>query len=155
MSATWQLSDLHHIGLTVRDVEASIVFYRDVLGMSLIGRRERVVADYVAQQTGYEGVELSVASFRVQPESAQSIEVVQYLTHRGEPLDNATNRAGSTHICILVDDLRACHQELTGKGVVFQSEPVTITAGPNRGGLVVYFLDPDGYTLELFQRAKS
>jgi catechol 2,3-dioxygenase-like lactoylglutathione lyase family enzyme len=31
------------------------------------------------------------------------------------------------------------------------SEPVTITAGANVGGLVVYFYDPDGYTLELFQ----
>jgi hypothetical protein len=32
---------------------------------------------------------------------------------------------------------------------------VTITAGPNAGGLVVYFYDPDGYTLELFQSPKN
>ena len=45
----------------------------------------------------------------------------------------------------------ACHADLKAKGVRFKSEPVSITAGPNAGGLVVYFYDPDGYTLELFQ----
>jgi hypothetical protein len=37
------------------------------------------------------------------------------------------------------------------QGVRFKSPPVTITAGPNRGGLVAYLFEPDGYQLELFQ----
>lgn len=65
----------------------------------------------------------------------------------------ATNRAGNTHLCLTVSDLRACYAALQAQGVHFQSELVTITAGPNQGGLVVYFFDPDGYTLELFQPA--
>ena len=149
----WKLAELHHLGMTVADIERSIEFYRDLLGMQLIGRRPCVEADYVAQQTGYEGVQLSVASFRVQPESSQSLEVVQYLNHAGEPADPATNRPGNTHLCITVDDLQSAYQELSEKGVTFKSEPVTITAGPNKGGLVIYFYDPDGYTLEMFQPA--
>jgi len=62
---SWQLADLHHVGLTVADIERSIHFYRDLLGLELIRLRPRVTADYVAQQTGYAGVELSVASFLV------------------------------------------------------------------------------------------
>ena len=31
----WRLTDLHHVGLTVSDIEESIRFYRDVLGMRL------------------------------------------------------------------------------------------------------------------------
>jgi catechol 2,3-dioxygenase-like lactoylglutathione lyase family enzyme len=54
-----------------------------------------------------------------------------------------------------VNDLRACHAELRAKGVCFKSDPVTITAGPNTGGLVIYFYDPDGYTLELFQMPEN
>jgi len=151
---SWKLSDLHHLGITVSDIERSIVFYRDALGMELIGRRPHVAADYIAQQTGYDGVELSVASFRVSPTSRQSLEVVQYLNRADKPSDQATNRPGNTHLCLLVNDLRACYADLKEQNIHFKSEPITITSGPNKGGLVVYFLDPDGYTLELFQPAK-
>ena len=97
------------------------------------------------------GVELNVASFRVNADSRQSIEMVQYMNHTGEVGDPATNRAGNSHLCLLVDDLRASVQDLKSRGVQFKSDPVLITAGPNQGGLVIYLLDPDGYTLELFQ----
>jgi lactoylglutathione lyase len=153
-SPAWRLGDLHHLGLTVGDVERSIAFYRDILGMTLHRRRSHVDNDYVAAQTGYPGVVLNVASFKVSPDSAQSLEVVQYMNHVGPPAETATNQPGTSHLCVTVDDLRACYADLKTKGVRFKTEPVTITAGPNAGGLVVYFYDPDGYTLELFQPAK-
>ncbi len=151
----WNLESLHHLGLTVTDIERSIRFYRDVLGMTLHRRRPHVDNDYVAAQTGYPGVVLSVASFRVSPDSPQSLEIVQYLNHSGQPADTATNRPGNSHLCLTVNSLIDCYTELKSKGVQFKSEPVTITAGPNAGGLVVYFFDPDNYTLELFQPPQS
>ena len=71
----------------------------------------------------------------------------------GEPSDQATNRPGNSHICFLVDDFMSCYEDLKSQGVKFKSDPVHITAGPNQGGLVVYFLDPDGHPLEMFQPA--
>ena len=154
-STPWRLGTLHHIGLTVADIERSIRFYRDVLGLTLFRRRPHVDCDYVALQTGYPGVVLNAASFQVAPGSAQSLEIVQYMNQAGPPVEPATNRPGASHLCLTVDDLRACQADLRAKGVRFKSEPVTITAGPNAGGLVVYFYDPDGYTLELFQMPES
>ena len=151
----WQFSDIHHLGMTVTDIERSIVFYRDLLGMTLTGRRECVEEDYVAKQTGYEGVKLSVASFRVRRDSPNSLEVVQYLNHTGEPVDTSTNRPGGTHLCLLVDDLDAAYSNLKSKGVRFKSDPVEITDGPNRGGKVIYFFDPDSYVLEMFEPARK
>ncbi|MEE3371751.1 MAG: VOC family protein [Planctomycetota bacterium] len=151
----WSLSDLHHLGLTVDNIERSIEFYRDLLGMELVGRRPSVTADYVARQTGYAEVELNVASLRVSPGSRQTLEIVQYMSHAGQPSLPETNRAGVSHLCLLVDDLVASYEDLTARDVRFRSEPVTITAGPNKGGLVVYLYDPDGYVLELFQPATS
>ncbi|HVC97922.1 MAG TPA: VOC family protein [Pirellulales bacterium] len=150
-SPAWRLGEMHHVGLTVSDIDRSIGFYRDLLGMTLHRRRPQVDNDYVSLQTGYAGVVLNVASFRITPDSPQSLEVVQYMNHSGPPVPTATNRPASSHLCLTVSDLRACHADLKAKGVRFKSEPVTITAGPNAGGLVVYFYDPDGYTLELFQ----
>jgi catechol 2,3-dioxygenase-like lactoylglutathione lyase family enzyme len=149
-SSSWRLSGFHHLGLTVRDIERSIVFYRDVLGMELLRRRE-TDADYIGLQTGYRGVRLAAASFRPTPDSPQSMEVVQYLTHAGEAADPATNRAGNSHLCLTVDDLGVAYRALRERGVKFRSEPVEITSGPNQGGLVIYLYDPDGYTIELFQ----
>ena len=154
-SKTWSLSRIHHLGLTVSDIERAIEFYRDVLGMEVVGRRPSVKTDYVAQQTGYPDVELNVASFRISPTSEQTLEVVQYMSHAGKASQPATNQPGTSHLCLLVDDLRAGYDDLSAHGVRFKSAPVTITAGPNKGGLVVYFFDPDGYTIELFQPANS
>src|SRR5262249_37834154 len=127
----WRLGGLHHLGLTVADIESSITFYRDILGMTLHSRRPHVANDYVAAQTGYAGVVLNVGSFKVSPDSAQSLEVVQYMNHAGPPAETATNRAGNSHLCITVNDLRACHADLKAKGVRFKTDPVPITAGPN------------------------
>ena len=151
---SWRLADLHHVGLTVSDIERSIVFYRDVLGMTLVRRRPHVDNYYVAQQTGYAAVVLNVASFKVSTDSPVSLEIVQYMNHAGPAAETATNRPGNSHLCITVSDLRTAVADLRGKGVRFKSEPVSITAGPNTGGLVVYFYDPDDYTLELFQPPK-
>ena len=142
---------LSHIVLPVADLDAALAFYRDLLGMELIGRRPSVTADYVAQQTGYDNVELNVASFRISPTCRQTMEVVQYMNHTGQQAATETNRAGNSHLCLLVDDLKTAVRDLSTAGVVFQSDPVEITAGPNQGGLVIYLKDPDGYTLELFQ----
>lgn len=150
-SSRWRWGDWHHVGLTVSDIERSVAFYRDVLGMSLVRRRPHVGHDYIALQTGQAGVVLSAASLKVSPESRQSLELAQYLQGAGPPAETATNRSGVSHLCLTVNDLRACHAELKARGVSFKSDPVLITAGPNKGGLVVYLSDPDGYTLELFQ----
>ena len=147
----WQLVEFHHIGLTVSDIERSIVFYRDVLGLTLVRRRPQIDSSYVGEQTGYPALVLSAASLKVSHDSRQSLELVQYMNHAGPPADTASNRPGNSHLCLATNDLRACHAALTAQGVRFKTAPVEITAGPNQGGLVVYFYDPDGYTLELFQ----
>ena len=151
----WQFADIHHLGMTVSNIERSIEFYQNVLGLTLIGRRPLVDEGYVARQTGYEGVQLSVASFRVRPESPQSLEIVEYLNCTGQPADTATNKPGNTHLCLVVDDLLAAYADLKSQGVRFRSDPVEITAGPNRGGRVIYCFDPDGYVIEMFEPVRS
>jgi catechol 2,3-dioxygenase-like lactoylglutathione lyase family enzyme len=150
---TWSFKDVHHVGITVSDIERSILFYRDLLGMQLVARRPCVEEGYVAEQTGYEEVKLSVASFRVRPDSPNSLEVVQYLNHTAQPASTSTNQPGVTHLCLLVDDLAAAYKALSAEGVRFRSAPVQITAGPNKGGRVIYLYDPDDYVLEMFQPA--
>ena len=150
-TTNWTFSGIHHVGLTVSDIDRSIEFYRDVLGLTLIRQRPKVDADYVVKQTGYKGVELSVASFSLGPRGAPSLELAQYLNYPGPPSDQSTHRPGNSHLCLVVSDFLACYEDLRAKDVRFKSEPVTIGAGPNTGGMVAYLFDPDGHAIELFQ----
>lgn len=144
---------MHHIGLTVSDIERSVTFYRDVLGMQLV-RRRVADADYLAQQTGYEGVRLSAATFKPSADAPQTIELVQYLTHTGTARESATNQPANAHVCFQTPDIRQAARWLVDHGVRLKTEPVAITSGPNQGGQVVYFYDPDGFILELFEPPK-
>jgi catechol 2,3-dioxygenase-like lactoylglutathione lyase family enzyme len=148
------LSGIHHVGLTVSDIERSIRFYRDALGLTLV-RRRRTAAGYIGRQTGCPGAELEVASFQVRSGGGPSLELVQYVSHSGAANEPGTHRVGSAHLCFHVDDIHTAYELLRQQGVCFKTPPIEITSGPNQGGFGVYLSDPDGFTLELFQPPRN
>lgn len=140
----------HHSGLTVSDMERSLAFYRDVLGLVVVADMQPE-ADYPARVTGVAGATFRIVFLRVPP-GDHILELMQYKTGAGDPLPLATNRPGCGHICFEVDDLPALHARLAAQGVRFVSEPIPITQGVNKGGYAVYLRDPDGITVEFLQR---
>jgi predicted enzyme related to lactoylglutathione lyase len=54
-------------------------------------------------------------------------------------------------MAFVVEDVSAEYQRLSEAGVDFVSSPNRIDEGVNAGGWTVYFIDPDGITLELVQ----
>ncbi len=140
---------VYHTGFTVSDIERSVAFYRDVLGMRLV-RRQTGTAPYLARVTGFDGVRLEIAL--LQPADGGSmLELLQYVSHPAPATDRATNRPGTGHLCFNVDDLRAAGAALSRRGVTLVSAPTEITAGSHAGGWAVYLRDPDGFTVELYQ----
>lgn len=146
-----------HFSFTVSDIERSIAFYRDLLGLKLV---HRMVHDqkYTSSQIGFADALLKVALLNVDgmPQgpspSGHVLELIEYVNPRGEPLDAATNRPGAAHLALQVDDLAAEFARLQAAGVQFRSEaPVRVTHGRHSGGLTCYLLDPDGITLELLE----
>jgi lactoylglutathione lyase len=145
------LRGFHHSSFTVSDMERSLAFYRDVLGLAVVVDQEPQ-ADYPARVTGFPGAILRIVFLQVAGGDGHRLELIQYKTRAGEPLPLATNRPGCAHVCFLVDDLPAVYERLRARGVAFVSAPVPITEGVNRGGAAVYLRDPDGITIELLQR---
>ena len=140
---------VYHTGFTVSDIDRSLAFYRDALGLRLV-RRQTGTAPYLAAVTGFEGVRLEIAL--LQPADGGSmLELLQYVSHPAPPTDRATNRPGNGHLCFKVEDIRAACAELRQRGVTLVSEPIEITAGAHAGGWAVYLRDPDGFTIELYQ----
>jgi lactoylglutathione lyase len=111
---------------------------------------------YTDKLVGYKDAYLKVAQLRVPgatiPMSRHHIELVEYIHPRGEDILLDTNRTGVGHWAFMVDDIHAEFKRLKALGVTFKAEkPIAIEEGVNKGGYTIYFLDPDGITLELIQ----
>jgi len=143
----------HHTSFTVGDLERSLGFYRDLLGMAVVYHVAERSTPYLAEITGFPGVRMATALLRPTVDSTDLLELIEYIEPRGTPLEVQTCHPGSAHLCLITDDLRALYERLQTAGVLFRSPPVELNTGPNAGGWSVYSLDPDGITIEFFQPA--
>ena len=141
---------IDHAGITVSDLDRSIAFYRDVLGLEVLVVFERSSAD-IGRVVGYPDARLRIGFLRAPGDSAR-LELLQYLTPTGTPQSYETRNPGTGHVCFRVTDIHAVYRQVVAAGLEVRSDgPVEITEGPNRGLLALYFRDPDGYTIELHQ----
>jgi lactoylglutathione lyase len=148
------LIDTWHFSFTVADIERSVEFYRDVLGMELVHRQEQSNA-YTRKFVGYPDAHLKVAQLRIKGRetgrSGHLLELVEYVAPKGQKVDTRTPNPGTAHLAFEVDDIQAEYRRMVALGVRFRCEPVAIEAGINKGGHTVYFLDPDDITLEILE----
>jgi catechol 2,3-dioxygenase-like lactoylglutathione lyase family enzyme len=145
---------IFHVGFVVGDLDASIRFYRDGLGLVLRHRQLQHNA-YTATLVGYPDALLEVAQFQLAegepPPSGHILELVSYERPASGPADRERNSLGVGHLAFVVDDIFEAAARLQAMGAELVSEPVSITAGINAGGWTVYIRDPDGVNLELVQ----
>lgn len=148
------LKEIWHSAFTVRDLERSLQFYCGILGLELVHRQQQSNA-YTSRLTGYDDADLLVAMLKLPDApsglSGHALELIEYVHPAGEPVDAATCNPGSAHLAFAIENMAETHRRLLDRGVKFKSDPVLIEAGRNKGGYTVYFLDPDGITLELIQ----
>lgn len=117
-------SKVNHIGVAVKSLEASLPFYRDVLGMIFEGIE--AVADQKVRVAF-----LAVGESRIEllEPTAEDSPVARFLEKQGE---------GIHHIAYQVDDLAATLSKLKADGVRLVDET------PRRGahGTMIAFLHP-------------
>jgi lactoylglutathione lyase len=143
-----------HFSFTVSDVDRSIEWYCNTLGLELV-HRQRGDNAYTRTLVGFPDAVIEVAQFRIPgvlPRgSTHILELVQYISPLGQRTAGAINNVGAAHLAFVVDDIDAEYARLKEQGVRFRNPPVKITEGVNEGGAACYFSDPDGITLELLQ----
>jgi catechol 2,3-dioxygenase-like lactoylglutathione lyase family enzyme len=141
-----------HTGITVSDVERSLVFWRDVLGFEL-SHRAHQTGDLAEKITGVRGAEILIAVVKA---PGHKIELLEYRA----PADRKKLTArpcdiGSMHVALIVHDLDAVLETIAASGWQAAGEPQTLTVGPNAGKRVIYVRDPDGTTIEFMQLAET
>lgn len=148
-----RITKAHHTGLTVKSLDRSIAFYRDLLGFEVVFAWNPK-APYIAELVGYPDVDLHGAILRI-PNSDVFLELLEYRGVAQVGVDMANGNVGNAHIAFNVDELDPLYQRLKSSGVDSVSAPVTPTIGPNRGGRAVYLIDPDGFRVELIETARG
>src|SRR5688572_17802193 len=122
----------HHTGFTVRSLEPSLAFYRDLLGLEVVFQWNPQ-APYIGELVGYPEVDLHAAILRI-PGSDGFLELLEYRNIPEQAVDTANGNIGNGHIAFTVDELDPLYERLTAAGVRSVSQPVTPSIGPNKGG---------------------
>jgi glyoxylase I family protein len=137
--------ELFHVGLTVKDLQRSLSFYRDVAGMEA---REIIIGespefDTLTNNPGarLRAVHLTSGSFMLQ--------LLQYEAGGGTTLDLHHNNIGSPHFCFYIPDVEAKYAEIKRRGDVKITSGIVPIAHNMRS---FYTEDPDGVPVEFLQR---
>ncbi|MCZ6575028.1 MAG: lactoylglutathione lyase [Acidiferrobacterales bacterium] len=122
-----------HTMIRVGDLDRSIKFYTEVLGMQLLRRKDYPDGKFTLAFVGYG------------PESEGA---VIELTHNWDT-DHYELGNGFGHVALAVEDAYAACAEIKKRG-----ERVVREAGPMKHGttVIAFVEDPDGYKIELIQK---
>ena len=122
-----------HTMIRVGNLDRSITFYTEVLGMRLLRRTDYPEGRFTLAFVGY---------------NEESEGAVLELTHNWDTTSYELGN-GFGHVALAVDDAYAACAEIKARG-----GKVTREAGPMKHGttVIAFLEDPDGYKIELIQR---
>ena len=122
---------LLHTRYRVHDLEKTVSFYRDVLGLEEIRR-----------QTSGRGSQLV---FLKAPRSEEEIEICKFDESRPVVVG-----PDLTHLAFEVDDLEKFAKEAAAKGYALSDGP-----HPSGSGKIAFIDAPEGYEIELIERGRK
>jgi catechol 2,3-dioxygenase-like lactoylglutathione lyase family enzyme len=138
---------LHHTGLTVADMDRSLHFWRDAMGMEVVFQQEKA-GGYLEAIVGEPGAHVLMTHLAFGGEGPR-IELFQYLAPSGGQHLSRPADVGFAHVCVACDDLDERLERLVAAGGRPFSTPVEVDTGVNKGGRSVYLRDTDGHVVEL------
>lgn len=128
------VTKLLHTRMRVNDIEASVRFYEQALGLRTIRRR-----------TSPRGAQLA---FLQTPNSDEEIELCQMPTSMSVPV---AVQPDLVHLAFQVENMEAFVADLTARGYALSDGPTATSSGS-----IIAFIDaPEGYEVELIQVSKA
>ena len=126
---------LLHTMIRVRDLDASLNFYTNLLGMKLLRKRDYPTGKFTLAFVGY---------------GDESSNAVIELTHNWDQKEPYALGTAFGHLAIGVRDVYKACEQLGAAGV-----KIPRPAGPMAHGvsIIAFIEDPDGYRIELIQRS--
>ena len=127
-----------HTMVRISDVDASLRFYCELLGMTEIRR-------YDSEKGRFTNIFLAAPADEAEASSDRKAPLLE-LTHNWDPEEYKTGRAWG-HLAFRVDDIYATCQRLMDNGVTINRPP--------RDGYMAFIKSPDGISIELLQNGEA
>lgn len=150
------LKEVIHIGITVSDMDRSIDFYKNILGLTFQGEM-LMQGEETDQLFARKNCKVRVAYLNGNNIlNAPPIELLQFVSDACEISQSDLHKTSISEICFRVDNIEDTYKQLKNKGVEFLSEPQFFDFTDQGLGKskAVYFKDCDGIILELLQPIK-
>ena len=143
------LKSMFHTGFVVRDIDKTIDFYTNVMGLTLVGRTERT-GDFACKLLAFEDAHIKGAF--VELGDGHQLELIQYINPPVGDGHLHRNDAGASHLAFFVEDIDAFYADKSQRGLTFNSDPAALY---DDGGKLLrkalYAQDPDGNWLEFVE----
>lgn len=146
------ITGVHHTSRSVGDMDRSLEFYRDLLGLEVLLDTE-MSGEMLEREVALEGARLRLVELGTGGETM--LELLQY--HAPPSRDARELRpcdVGAHHVALTVDDIQSAYERLSAAGVEFTCPPQEVDAGHFAGHRTVYCYDPDHMIVELWQVAR-
>lgn len=127
-----------HSAVTVSDLRTSLAFYQDALGLEPFNDH----ADDVLRS-----VDLRL------PGTDRFWRLEEYRESARYPASSRPCDPGFAHVCLYVGDAEGVLRRLQKRGFTSRAPVQTVSSGAHTGAKAVYTMDPDGFVVELYQRA--
>ena len=143
------IKSLGHVGLGVSNMERSLEFYRDYLGMEVL-MELNIADDRIGKVIGIKDAACQIAHLQL---GDAVLELFEYSSPEGKNIANNTRQCdhGLIHIGFEVDDFHTHIKQLEEMDIKFLGETVEFRPGV----WIVYFYGPDGEVIEFRQRSYS
>jgi lactoylglutathione lyase len=142
---------LANVGLHVEDVDRSLAFYRDLLGLEVrfdygwqSDPRLLAITD-TADATGIRIVNLVSAG------SETSITLVELRGIERTAVSAGFQDPGTMHLAFRVDSLDSLYERITAAGYRALAPPSVVSGGAPGKAKIVFLVDPDGFAVELVE----
>lgn len=142
---------IHHTCLTVSDMEKSLKFYRDGLGLEIVQDVDEQ-GERLSRETQMEGAHNRLVWLKTTMGNTL-VELLQYIHPIGKPFpaDARCCDVGMPHISFLVENIDETYETLCKMGTKFTAPPMACDNSTFEGAKTAYCYDPDGIFVELFQ----
>jgi methylmalonyl-CoA/ethylmalonyl-CoA epimerase len=123
---------MDHVGISVKDMEKAIAFYRDVIGMEKV--LDRFFDIGLEEIIGEKGAKARIVHMRLENTMVELFDYGNPNARSPHP-DKSQSDHGLIHIGFMVQDFQKTYETLKNKGVKFLGKPVEIRSGVH----VAYF----------------
>ena len=139
------IKDVRHMGIVVSDMEKSLKFYRDLLGLKVKSLVDEE-GEFLDNMLAHENVKNKVAKLYAKNGNAL-VELIDSKSY-GNKKDRDFFTIGASHFALTVDDLDETYDYLIKNGVKFTAPP---QQSPDGFAKVTFCEDPHGTLIELVE----